>query len=61
MRDVGGSWITGTVQGPGPTTGIRPLNPAEDEDIRTVIVDWDDPALGSTAVSPQGLERLTAG
>jgi len=58
MRDVGNNWITGTVRGPGATKEVRPLNPVEDENIATVVVEWDDPALGSNAVSPQGLEEL---
>ena len=58
MRDVGGQFITGTVRGPGPTTKIRPMNPAESEDIPTVVVDWDEPAYGSDPVVAAGLEVI---
>ncbi len=58
--DIGGVWITGTVQGPGPTTEIRPMNPAESEDIETVVVKWDEPHRGSDTVALAALEPLDA-
>ena len=58
MRNIGGQWITGTIRGPGRSAKIRPLDPGLDEDIETVEVAWDDPALGTDVVAVQGLEAL---
>ena len=58
MRNVGGEWIEGTVLGPGPTSKVRPLDAALDEDIETAEVEWDDPVLGVDTVATQGLEAL---
>lgn len=60
MRDVGGEWISGTVLGPGKTVEVRPLDPAHEEDIETVRVQWDDPARGSDTVAADALEVLEA-
>jgi hypothetical protein len=58
MRNIGGEWIEGSVLGPGPTSEVRSLDASLDEDIETVEVEWDDPALGRDTVAVQGLEVL---
>jgi len=61
MRDIGGRWITGTAQGPGPTKQVRPLDRVHDEDIETAIVECDDPALGVDTVDGWDSADFAAG
>jgi hypothetical protein len=56
MMNVGGQMITGTFLRRGPTRSIRTMNPAEDQDIETAVVEWDEPAFGTETVATDGLE-----
>ncbi len=58
MMGVGGQPITGTVVGIGPTRETRTMDPIQSEAIATVLVKWDDPALGTDRVAAAGLEVL---
>jgi hypothetical protein len=58
MMDVGGTPITGTVIGPGPTHKTSTMDPAQSESIETVQVRWDEPHLGTDPVPVAGLEVI---
>jgi hypothetical protein len=55
---VGGQPMIGTVMASAPTHRTNTLDPAESEAIETVIVQWDEPHLGTNRVPVAGLEVI---